>query len=102
MKIGKILKPNKKGQIVIPKDVRDELGINQYSTLNLLVRDDGFYVHPITNVGTTKAKTDNAAFLKMLKETQGAWGPASKEEIKRESARRKLELQASARARNAW
>ena len=101
MKIGKILRPNKKGQIVIPKEIRNELGIDQYSTLNLLIRDNGFYVHPITSIGA-KTKTDNTAFLKMLKETQGAWGSASKEEIKKEKERRKLELKAAARSKNAW
>ncbi|KKU91147.1 MAG: hypothetical protein UY21_C0012G0024 [Microgenomates group bacterium GW2011_GWA1_48_10] len=99
MNIGIITQPNVKGQIVIPKDIRDSLGINEQTNLNITMLGDAIYIKPVTSV---YSKLDDDDYLKILARTRGAWGPASKEEIGREKARRKLELAASARRKKAW
>ncbi len=50
MKIGIITKPNEKGQIVVPKKLRDFLGIDKDTYLNLVLRDEGIYLCPISDV----------------------------------------------------
>lgn len=101
MKIGKIIKPNTKGQIVIPKEVRSVLKINKNTLLNLLVRENGFYVYPIKGI-QSQTETDKTALLKVLKETQGMWGKAKEDEVTKEKKSRKLELKAAAKARKKW
>ena len=49
------------------------------------------------------SKTDaHKAFIKMLQETQGAWGPATAEEKAIERASRRRELREAEKARRAW
>lgn len=103
MKIGIITKPNKKGQIVIPKKIRDKLYITENTPLNLVVRDNGIYIYPVGEVvGKSESQTSNEAFLELLKRTRGAWGKPSKEDIKREKQRDKLEKLSSKKNKNAW
>lgn len=101
MKVGKIIKPNTKGQIVIPKEVRSVLKINKNTLLNLLVRENGFSVYPINDINS-HAETDKTAFLNVLKETQGMWGKASDDELRKEKESRKLELKTATNARKKW
>lgn len=98
MKIGIISRPNKKGQFVIPQKIREQFGIDENSSLNIIVKDNGFAVYPIKEIHTQSERDiGNEAFLKILEKTRGAWGPATKEDLKRERARRRLELRASRR-----
>ncbi len=100
MKIGTIVRPNIKGQIVIPQRIRKELHIDENSNLNLVVRDYALHIYPVED---SAVKTLNkSVFLKILEETRGAWGPPTQEEVEREKKRRKLELAATRRNKSAW
>ena len=101
MKIGIITKPNSKGQIVIPKKIREELDIDKNTHLNIVVRDRGLYVYPIDGI-KTDYPLNRRLFLEFLKKNRGRWGPASKEELEKEKKRRALELRASKRRKQAW
>jgi len=98
MKVGFLTKTNTKGQIVIPKSYRDELGINSQAVLNLILRGRGIYIFPVTEV-LTKADVETS-YLQALEKTQGSWG--SKDWSKSRSRRRKLELKASNRRKKSW
>ena len=100
MKIGIITRPNKKGQVVIPKKIRDELYITENTPLNLVLRDNGIYIYPIEKI-IPKTNKDES-FAEILIRTRGAWGKPSKEEIKREKQRHRLEILSSKKNKNAW
>lgn len=102
MNIGIIVTPNIKGQIVIPKKIRDGLNITKNTPLNIRVVDDGIYIHPITEV-VTNAEEDkrHRVLLQILKETQGAWAN-DKEFDKRQKKMRKMEIAAAKRMRKTW
>lgn len=100
MKVGFIAEPNKKGQIVIPKQIRDALRITADVSLNIILRGEGMYIYPIKRIVTKEEEPD---LLKVLEKTQGAWANSDwKEFDKREKIRRRLELKAAKKAKNAW
>jgi len=98
MKIGTITKPNAKGQIVIPKKIRDKLGIDENVLLNIIEKDNGVYVHPVDEV-TSKTELE-MPYYKILEKTQGAW--AGDNWPKTERRRRKIELAASRKRKKVW
>lgn len=99
MKVGFIAEPNKKGQIVIPKQLREALGITPQTPLNLVLRGGGIYIYPIDEVLTrVEGKT---SYLAILEKMQGAWA-YDKTWDKTEKRRRKIELAASLRRKKAW
>lgn len=100
MKVGIITTPNSKGQIVIPKTVRDLLGITPNIPLNLIVRDNALHMYPVREINSDH-KILNTAFLKLLKKTQGAWAD-DKTWVKTRKKRRKIELEASKKRKQAW
>ena len=101
MNIGVIVKPNQKGQIVIPKEIRDELDIKENTHLNIVVRGEGIYIYPAEEVLTrAKSQSINSAYLEIIKQTQGIL--SLKPYYKNQKARRKLELAASRRLKTAW
>lgn len=81
---------NVKGQIVIPKIIREALDIRPRTNFNVIVSGGGIQLHPIRTVVTLAEK--NKAFLKLLEMTQGSWGPMTKKEKLMEKKRRALEL----------
>ena len=98
MKIGTIATPNAKGQIVIPKAMRDVLGISPKMPVNVTLRGDGIYIHPVREViGEHEAES---SYLKVLEKTAGAWRGDSWPQTERK--RRKIELAASKRMKKAW
>ncbi len=102
MNIGTIVTSNIKGQIVIPKKIRDQLNITENTALNIV--DDGktIYIHPIKEV-TAISDFDNSAFYKILKKTQGAWADGDWDRYDREEKkRRKAEILATKRNKKAW
>ena len=99
MNIGVIVKPNQKGQIVIPKEIRDELDITENTHLNIVVRGEGVYIYPIDEV-LTKVESESP-YLTILKKTQGAWAD-DKSWDKTEKRRRKIELAASLSRKKTW
>lgn len=100
MKVGTITKSNSKGQIVIPKDIRDTLGINDSVFLNIVARGRGVYIYPIEDVSLVSDRSDS--YVRILKKTQGAWGKSSAAEIARVQSCRKKELAASQKRKAQW
>lgn len=99
MKVGIITTPNSKGQIVIPKAIREALGINANTPVNLQVRGDGLYIHPVREVITEHESQDS--YLKILEKTAGSW--KGDNWFVTERRRKKIELAASARRkREEW
>lgn len=100
MKVGIIAEPNKKGQIVIPKQIRDALGITADVSLNIILRGGGMYIYPIKRIIT---KEEDQGLLGILKQTQGAWANSEwKESDRKEKTRRRIELREVRKAKNAW
>lgn len=98
MKIGIITKPNAKGQIVIPKEFRDALGIDSKVLLQLSLRGSGIYIQPIEGVITKEGK--ESSFVEILRKTQGAWVGDDWEKTR--ARRRKIELAAARRRKKEW
>lgn len=98
MKVGSIIVPNVKGQIVIPKEVRDALGINANVPLNLVVRGGGIYLYPVEELVTRVESEDS--YFKLLEKTKGAWAGEEWEGIRK--ARKKIELTACQRRKKKW
>jgi len=93
-----LAKPNVKGQVVIPKKVRDSLGITPETLLNIVIRGQGVYIYPVREAATA----DQFSYLKILEKTQGTWGKESHEEVRERKSRRRLELSATLRNKKAW
>lgn len=98
MKIGIITTPNEKGQIVIPKKYREVLAINETVPLNLSLQGSGIYIQPVGGIVTKKSKEQ---ILQVLRRTLGSWS-SERGWKSRERKQRKLELEASNKAREAW
>ena len=81
MKIGTIIQPNQKGQIVIPKEYRDILELNLNMPLNLVLRGKGLYLYPIQEV-IRKADSENS-YLNILQKTKGKWLEANWPKIRK-------------------
>lgn len=97
MKVGSLINANDKGQIVIPKAMREHLGINSGVVLNIQLVGQGIYVYPVSEViGKTEAES---SYLQLLAKTRGAWAGPKARATKQRSA---LELQASAKRKRAW
>lgn len=102
MNIGTIVTPNTKGQVVIPKKIRDQLHIDENTSLNVRVVDDGIYIHPIKEV-VTNAEEDkrHKVFLKILEETRGVWAD-DKDFDGRQKKMKRLEMKAARKMKKAW
>ncbi len=102
MNIGIIVTPNIKGQVVIPKKIRDQLNITENTPLNVRMIDDGIYIHPIKEV-VTDAEEDqrHRMLLKILEETQGAWTD-DKDFDKRQKKMRRSEIKVARKMKKAW
>lgn len=98
MKITTISQTNAKGQVVIPKAVRDSLGITPQTHLNIVLRGEGVYLYPIREVLTSERGT--VPYLEILKRTQGSWKGDSWP--KTEKKRKEIEAKASARRKREW
>lgn len=100
MKVGFIVEPNGKGQIVIPKKVREDLNISKSTLLNLTVRGDSIWLYPVRSVLSRQESQDSKkVYLELLKKTQGILaGPY----YKNEKSKKRLELESSQRRKRAW
>lgn len=101
MKVGYIAEPNSKGQIVIPKKIRDDLKIDENTHLNLSVMGDGIWLHPIREVITASTTYSKKALLEALERTRGIWA-SDKDFDKRQRKIRRRELKASRERKKAW
>lgn len=106
MKVGKVIKANEKGQIVIPKEYRDRFGIRSDVSLHIVPQKGGLLLYPIVDVvpDLEEQTFDRDRFLKILDETRGAWAETEdwEEWGRREKAQRKLELKATRRGKKKW
>ena|SRR5258708_8973017 len=99
MNLHTVTKPNSKGQVVIPKKFREELGINEDVLLSLTLRGNGVYITPLDkSLGTSDSKQ---IALEILRRTQGAWKDDDDWD-KTEARRRKIELKAAEERRKLW
>jgi len=69
---------NIKGQIVIPKEFRDSLGLDSSSDLKVSILGNSIMITPV--VGVLTASDDMSSYKNLLKITKGAWGQISNEE----------------------
>ena len=97
MKIGSFTTPNDKGQIVIPKEIRDALHIDSHATLNIVMAGNGIFIYPVEEF-ITKGETEDS-YIKLLEKTKGSWKDNSDIQSKKRSH---LELQASKSRKNVW
>ncbi len=98
MNVGTITRPNEKGQIVIPKEFRDNLGIDVNVPLNLIMRGRGIYIYPIVEVITTTGI--EGSYLNILEKTKGGWQKENWSKLR--NKRKKLELAASKKRKQEW
>lgn len=98
MKIGNIVQPNAKGQIVIPKKIRKSLGITTHSLLHLIQSGKSIILHPISDV--VSVAEDKSAYLEILKKTAGSWRGDSWPVTRKK--RKQIELNASQNRKNTW
>ncbi len=100
MKIGTFTTTNDKGQLVIPKEIRDALGIDSSVTLNIVLAGNGIYVYPVEEF-ITKSETENS-YLHLLEKTKGAWAEDNGDLDKLQQKRSSVELKASESRKNQW
>lgn len=98
MKLGIIIKSNEKGQLVIPKDLREKLGIEPDSLLHVVLRGDGIYIYPVH--GIIKDTKNENSYVKVLERTKGTWAQAVNNGAS--GTKRQLELEASTKRKRAW
>ncbi|MFH1890140.1 MAG: AbrB/MazE/SpoVT family DNA-binding domain-containing protein [Candidatus Kuenenbacteria bacterium] len=98
MKIGTITKTNQKGQLVIPKEIREILGINTGIPLNLIIRGSGIYIYPIKEVIGNADSQDS--YSKILEKTQGTWQNEKWDVLRKK--RRQIELKSSQKRKQIW
>lgn len=99
MKVGIIAKTNQKGQVVIPKKIRDSLGITADVSLHILIRDKGVYMYPITNIVTPHSYTES--YFAILTKTKGAWSD-ERTQSRKNTEHRKREWAESRMRKQPW
>lgn len=98
MKIGTYVNPNDKGQIVIPRKIRESLQIDSSVTLNIIQAGDGIYIYRVKEFITSAE--GESSYLKLLEKTKGAWIDDSKKNS--QSNKSKIELVASKKRKRIW
>lgn len=98
MNVGLFTKPNSKGQIVIPKKYRDELGIDEDILLNVMLQGRGIYIAPVDE--SVASGGSKSLFVNLLRKTAGSW--AGDSWIKTEKKRTETEIMASRLRKKQW
>jgi AbrB family looped-hinge helix DNA binding protein len=98
MKIGSFTTPNNKGQIVIPKEMRDALGIDTNATLNIILAGKGIYLYPVEEF-LTRAEGESS-YIKLLEKTKGSWKDDNWDMLSNKKSQ--IELEASKSRKKAW
>jgi AbrB family looped-hinge helix DNA binding protein len=98
MKIGSFTTTNDKGQVVIPKEIRDSLGIDSHVTLNITVAGAGIYIHPVEEF-ITRSESESS-YLQLLEKTKGTWADDDRDTLRH--SRSKTELDASKSRKKPW
>lgn len=89
---------NLKGQVVIPKAFRDQLGIKPDSSVYITIQGTGIYLEPVTHI-IRPADTENSYRL-LLKKTSGSWSSDSWRKMS--ASRRIIEKKASTQRKQSW
>ena len=100
MSFTTIATANQKGQVVIPKKIRDELGIDSQVKLLISQRNSGVFIQPVKGVITQLSDCDSG-YTELLAKTQGAWQD-DQTWPEQSKARSQLEKQASQKRRSRW
>ena len=96
-----ISKPNAKGQVVIPKYIRDVLNINPSVYLQITLFGSGIHIYPITETKTAEINERKKLTLSQVLEiTKGAWVD-DKDDRAYLKKRRAIELAAAKKRREA-
>ena len=98
MIVGEIVTTNTKGQVVIPQKIREKLGINQTTPLQVMVSGNSVILHPIVAVVTKSDHQQN--YLEILKKTAGSWQKENWQKIIKK--RKDLEIKASTKRKKIW
>ena len=93
MKIGIFANPNSKGQIVIPKKIRDELNITRDTTLHITISGQNISMVPVKDF-IPQSDSDNS-YSQILKKTQGAWAKYADAIELEQKAQAKIEIKAA-------
>lgn len=97
MKNSSIIKPNSKGQIVIPQAMRKAFGITTTTHLRLVQWDTGMFLYPVQEI--MDALSHENQYPAILKKTKGTWQEGW--EIVR-ARRKKIERTASKKRQAVW
>ncbi len=97
MKILSIASINVKGQVVIPKEIRLKLKIDETVPLSFEVYGSSIIIKPIKDIITSESK--KLSFLEILKQTQGSWSDDYDEKLDKKE---KLKLESKRRKENEW
>lgn len=100
MKVGKITRTTKKGQIVIPKEFRDALRVGEGTPLHISLKEGGIYIQPVEDI--VPQEDGAAAYVGILENTRGAWAGDADKSAKEEKKRKAGERKASQRMRRTW
>jgi AbrB family looped-hinge helix DNA binding protein len=97
MNIMTIANVNIKGQVVIPKEMRKKLNIDQSVPLSFELFGESIVIKPIRGI-ITNIPSDQDIYLEVLKRAKGSW----KAETTEDKKRRQIEIDASRRNKKAW
>ena len=71
MILGNLITPNSKGQVVIPQKIREQLGIDEESVLQIFSAGGGVVIYPIESV--ERKIEGKSSYLDVLEATAGSW-----------------------------
>ena len=100
MNIGVIVNTNVKGQIVIPKRIRDSLAISPQTPLQIIQAGQSIVLHPISDVVRRTDSKDT--WRDVLEMTAGSWGEANEKTNQADEARKRRELAAAKKRKASW
>lgn len=86
-------KTNSKGEIKIPIEFRNFLGINNTISVKMIIQGRGLFIYPIF----PKIEKEES-YLKILSKTKGSWS----DDLDEASSKKKIELTASKNRKLAW
>lgn len=94
MKLSHITQVNQKGQLVLPKTMRAQLGISPSTHLHVFLRGKSLIIQPITAISTLAES--ETSYLDILQKTRGSW---AYETFEKDPT---IELTASSKRKFAW
>ncbi|HVC36567.1 MAG TPA: AbrB/MazE/SpoVT family DNA-binding domain-containing protein [Candidatus Dormibacteraeota bacterium] len=89
---------NDKGQIVIPKEIRDSLAINSKVTLSVTQTGNGIYIYPVEDF--IIKTTGESSYSHLLAKTKGTWDNEDWDSTRAQKS--KAELSASQDRKSSW